>query len=135
MTSHAKDKREGNPPERLTDGRRADILLVGLGASDAAAVPQRLFGALARSTVDVPYSTLAPSQMRGAMAVLSPVVAHDFDAVDLAGRLQEAGFRGRYIVYSEDVPDERIIRSEVEHVAPDLAFDIIAMGHGPRATS
>lgn len=117
---------------RPCDIGRADILLVGLPDEDGRAVPPRLFGALAQRTRGVCYDRLEPSQLRKAAAVLSPIVTRDFDAVDLAGRLRDAGFEGQYIVYATEVADEGIIRSEVAEIAPDLAFDVVAMGRGPR---
>ena len=142
MTDDSVPDRPSSGRHRLTvpaarrghGGSRADILLVGLAHSDAEAIPQRLFGALADSTVGVPFSDLARPQIEMAMAVLSPVVAEDFDAVDLAQRLQRSGFRGRYIAYGDGIPDAGIVRGEVADAAPGLAFEIIAMG-GPRLAS
>ncbi|WP_308914999.1 hypothetical protein [Jannaschia sp. LMIT008] len=131
MTSRDK-KRELYPvprePERVT---RADILLVGMYDRDARAVPSRLFGALAQSTVEVDFVDLTAPQMADAMAVLSPLISYDFDAVELAGRLESSNFTGRYVAFALDVPNPDSIKAEVARVAPGVAFDIVSTGQGP----
>ena len=110
---------------------RADILFVGTGESEIGALPSRLFGALGKSIVGVDYDMLDTSSVAEVMAIASPVVSEGFDAVELAARLQSAGFRGRYVAYAEDDMSEAVIKADVAQVAPDVAFDLIRMDRKP----
>lgn len=56
--------------------------------------------------------------------VLSALFAADFDALDLARRLAEIGFAGRYRALTMALPNPSVIRSEVAGVAPGLDFDL-----------
>lgn len=59
--------------------------------------------------------------------ILSPLVGDDFDAVDVAVRLIELGFRGRYRAISDNLPDADLIRAEIRAFAPQLDFDLLLM--------
>lgn len=59
--------------------------------------------------------------------ILSPLLADDFDAVDVAAKLIELNFRGRYRAISDDLPNADIIRREVCNFAPQLDFDLLLM--------
>lgn len=59
--------------------------------------------------------------------ILSPLVADDFDAVDVAEKLVSLGFGGRYRAISPNLPDARLIRDELRGFAPQLDFDILLM--------
>ncbi len=59
--------------------------------------------------------------------ILSPLVADDFDAVDVAVKLIELRFQGRYRAISDDLPDADLIRQEVRNFAPQLDFDLLLM--------
>ena len=59
--------------------------------------------------------------------ILSPLVADDFDAVDVAVKLIELRFRGRYRAIADDLPDADLIRNEVRNFAPQLDFDLLLM--------
>lgn len=111
---------------------RADILLLGLNTIEAETLPSRLFGALSPGCVRIDLDMLLPDLLRDAMAILSPIVGPGFDVIEVAQRLRAANFRGRYIAYATEVAHEAMIRAEVQAAAPDLAFDIVTMGHGPR---
>lgn len=67
-----------------------------------------------------------------AMVVLSPIFGATFDAVDLAEQLHAHGYAGRYIAVVSHLPNYKVIMDEVALVAPDLSFDIVETGHGPR---
>lgn len=62
--------------------------------------------------------------------ILSPLVADDFDAVDVAIKLIELRFKGRYRVITHDMPDAALIRQEVRSFAPQLDFDLLLMPTG-----
>lgn len=57
--------------------------------------------------------------------ILSPLVADSFDVIDIAARLAELGFEGRYRALSVQASDKKVIAAEVALVAPDLDFDIL----------
>ncbi len=57
--------------------------------------------------------------------VLSPVLCGSFDCLDLALRLGELGFRGRYRAMANGLPDPWLIRQEIAESCPGLDFDIV----------
>ena len=59
--------------------------------------------------------------------ILSPLVADDFDVLDVAQRLASLGFLGRYRAISEGLFDPELIREEVRSFAPQLDFDLVVM--------
>ena len=63
--------------------------------------------------------------LREPVTVLSPVLCASFDCLDLAMRLDELGFRGRYRAMSGQLPDPWLIRREIGESCPDLDFDIV----------
>lgn len=111
--------------------KRDQILAVGLSPAQAESLPSRLFGALADSTQSIELDGLNNDRLSSAMVVLSPVVGPRFDAIDLAARLEEEGYCGRYIAFAPYLPDHAIVSREVAAVAPGLSFDIVETGRGP----
>ena len=63
--------------------------------------------------------------------ILSPLVADDFDVIDVVDKLTACGFQGRYRVIAEDLPDQDLIRREVRGHAPTLDFDLLLMPGEP----
>ncbi|MEM9708906.1 MAG: hypothetical protein AAF871_08945 [Pseudomonadota bacterium] len=59
------------------------------------------------------------------MTVLSPVLARDFDCIDLAQMLFAVGYPGQYRVFSNDLPSPKIIRTEIRSLCPGLDFDVV----------
>ena len=59
--------------------------------------------------------------------VLSPLIADDFDVIEVAIILRHLDFSGVYRVISTDIPKPTIILSEVKKVAPDLNFDLLVL--------
>lgn len=57
--------------------------------------------------------------------VLSPVLCASFDCLDLALRLGDLGFRGRYRAMASGLPDPWLIRREIAEICPALDFDIV----------
>ena len=57
--------------------------------------------------------------------VLSPLLARDFDCIDLAQMLFTLGFTGQYRVISNDLPDPRIVLAEIRALCPGLDFDVL----------
>ncbi len=59
--------------------------------------------------------------------VLSALFGNSFDALDVAKRLNQSGFAGRYRVVAMSIPSRGLIVSEVRAVAPTLDFDILML--------
>ncbi|MFO8126342.1 hypothetical protein [Yoonia sp.] len=57
--------------------------------------------------------------------IFSPLIGADFDAIEVAERLQELRFAGRYRVITEDMPNTNMVRAEVHAHAPDIDFDLL----------
>lgn len=77
--------------------------------------------------IDIDQLTADLLDTQQAEIILSPLVASNFDAVDVVSKLIEFGFRGRYRAISESLPDSDIIKTEVQHFAPQIDFDILLM--------
>lgn len=59
--------------------------------------------------------------------VLSALIARDFDAIDLARRLAEAGFTGRYRAVTASLPNRGAVVAEVRASVPNIDFDLFVM--------
>ena len=59
--------------------------------------------------------------------IFSPLVGDDFDVMEVATRLSELGYKGRYRAISQNVPNIDMIRNEVRTHAPELDFDLLPM--------
>lgn len=57
--------------------------------------------------------------------VLAPLVAKEFDVLDLTRRLREIGYAGALRAYCHPLPNVQLIRAEVRHIWPELDFDIL----------
>lgn len=57
--------------------------------------------------------------------VFSPVVAPNFDCIDLAILLHNIGFSGSYRAMAKDLPKPELIEREVSHICPRLDFSIV----------
>ena len=60
--------------------------------------------------------------------VLSPVVAKNFDCLDVAAVLHDSGFSGAYRAVTQRLPNPSIVRREVRALFPELDFDIMLAG-------
>jgi hypothetical protein len=56
--------------------------------------------------------------------VISALFAPDFDVLDLARKLVDLGFKGRYRALSAALPNPSVIRTEVAAAAPGIDFDL-----------
>lgn len=61
--------------------------------------------------------------------VVSPLMCHSFDCLDLATRLQELGYRGKYRVLAPNVTRPKMIRAEIAAQAPQVDVEILTTGH------
>ena len=60
--------------------------------------------------------------------VLSALLAPDFDVIDLALRLEELDFTGRYRAISDDLPSPGVVVAEIRQHAPGIDFDVLMIG-------
>jgi hypothetical protein len=59
--------------------------------------------------------------------VLSALMGERYDALDVAKRLSELGYRGRYRAIASALPNPSSIKAEVRAIAPDLDFDLFVI--------
>ncbi len=57
--------------------------------------------------------------------VLSSIFTPEFDALDLAQALSDAGFRGRYRALAPRLPNPGLIRREIRAICSNLDFDLL----------
>ncbi|MCC7319584.1 MAG: hypothetical protein IT542_01260 [Rubellimicrobium sp.] len=66
-------------------------------------------------------------RLAGVELVLSPLVAHHFDVLDLALHLGILGFGGMYRALAVALPRPSMVRAEVAAVAPRVDFDVFVI--------
>lgn len=59
--------------------------------------------------------------------VLSPLLARNFDCVDLAQKLAQLGYRGPYRAIDIGLPDPRMIVREIRSLVPMLDFEVLRL--------
>lgn len=59
--------------------------------------------------------------------IVSPLFANSFDASELAVRLRDLGFSGKYRALSPPLPRPRIILREIRALVPRLNFDLYVL--------
>lgn len=65
--------------------------------------------------------------------VFSPLVCAQFDCLDVAQRLTDLGYGGRYRAFSPDLPNPDLILDEIAAICPDLDFAIVLLAEVPPA--
>lgn len=107
------------------DADRLSVLVVSEGAKMAGA----MIGAVdARGVRFVELEDLAAAlSLEAADVVLSPLVSDAFDCFDVAARLAELGFSGRYRAASGHIPDPGLVRREVRATYPKLDFELVVL--------
>lgn len=77
------------------------------------------------------YSDFNPSVLRSVDPdiILSPLVARQFDALDIATALERARFPGDYRVLSPMLPNPDIIARELQSLAPSVDCGIMQIGN------
>ncbi len=78
--------------------------------------------------------SLTADLLEKTMVVLSPVFGGRFDAIDVAVRLVDHGYSGRYVAVAPQIADPSMVLREVAAFAPGLSFDIVETGRGPHDT-
>lgn len=56
--------------------------------------------------------------------VVSSVLGRNFDCVDLAEKLDEIGFRGRYRLIGHGIPQPELVLREIRSLFPSLAVEL-----------
>lgn len=87
---------------------------------DAEAAGSPLFVSFSEVTVEL-LDRVRPS------TVMSPLLAYDFDSTDLAERLQDFGYGGRYVAVAVGVPLPQLIEREVRMAAPLVNFELVTI--------
>lgn len=59
--------------------------------------------------------------------ILSPLFGDDFDALDVALRLQELAFKGRYRIVADQIRKCDAIKADISAYAPDIDFDLLVL--------
>lgn len=75
--------------------------------------------------VDFEDVTLYALESIRPQVVLSPLLGRNFDAIEIARRLQAMGYKGRYRVITDGVPDPMVVDNDVRAVAPTLDFSVM----------
>lgn len=106
----------------ITQRGRQVALLVGL-----ATAPPLLAD---WSVIHASYGAVSPvllAQVRPD-CVACPLLAAEFDAAQLAQRLEQIGFVGRLLVMAPALPDRRMVAREIASAAPGLRVEILTEG-------
>lgn len=57
--------------------------------------------------------------------VVAPLIAHDWDIIDLATRLVELGYHKTLLVASKPLPRAHLVMSEVKSICPEIDLQLI----------
>ncbi len=103
-------------------------LLVGFspspGLADTLEQDRRVVQMTTRQFMALPKSAFASLAPR---LIVSPLIAESFDALELATKLQEFGYQGRYRVVAKEVPNPELVAREIRFVAPAINFAIAGL--------
>ena len=131
-------------------GYRVSIIKPPYTSKDAGAVPSAVSGSVLVIEAAQPLGPFL-TQAPGAVMVVAPFEALDaellsrthpdcvvtplfttaFDVLDVAEKLVELGYAGRFLAVSQPLPNPRLIKSEVRAIGPNLTFDILQLPEGP----
>lgn len=98
-----------------------------LAIADAGALPRGLLDAATGAQVVVAgFDALDAALLlrHRPVLVLSRALSRRFDALDLALRLVDLGYRGRYLALAEALPSPDLVRAEVACACPSLDFAV-----------
>lgn len=99
----------------MSDGSKAVALLIGAvaGPEGALRAPFRMLDAALLAHV-------APD------TVICALLAGDSDAMTVAERLAELGWRGRLVVVAQGLPNRRMVQQELQAIAPWISVEVVA---------
>lgn len=111
---------------------RPRTLSLGLSSETLAALPAHVLAPgtpvwqLAMAALDsVEFDALDAPEL-----VISPLAEAPLDAVEIATRLQAAGFRGRYVAVGRGLKDVSLIQRDISRAAPSVSFAVVALDGG-----
>ena len=84
------------------------------GNDDRVHMPLSTFMAMDKDA----FETLSPG------SIYSPVIANEADAMELAGKLQDLGYRGEYRILAQELADPWMIMRELRDAAPDVKISL-----------
>lgn len=103
-------------PDILAVGDRSEWLSRGCALPSEASIRFVEYSALDASMLD----QMEPS------VVISPLLTSGFDCIDLAEKLEQAGFSGQYRAMSQRrIPRPDLVIQEIRQLCPTLDFDLI----------
>lgn len=75
------------------------------------------------------FHTLAPQLLleHRPDVVLSPLLAQDFDILDVVDRLVRIGFGGRLVAVTGSLPDAVAVQNEVRQQCAQFRFDLVEL--------
>lgn len=62
--------------------------------------------------------------------IVSPLLAHNFDCIDLAQLLCTLDYQGSYRAIAATLPNPKMIKREISSICPDLDFQILLLEDG-----
>lgn len=77
--------------------------------------------------IDIEDVTAAKIAEIAPKVILSPLLCRNFDALEIARRLHNMRYAGRYSVVIKDIPDPSVIDRDIRQVAPDLDFSVLTL--------
>jgi hypothetical protein len=109
------------------------VLAVGRSQDDGIATQaDRLPGARFVQFADLSAEVI---EMHQPHVVLSPLVSNGFDCVEVANKLVDSGFDGRYRAFAENLPRPELVKREIGTSFPELDFDVLVVSASPEAKS
>jgi|LULQ01.1.fsa_nt_gb hypothetical protein len=118
---------------RCADPNRAVLRILAIGPArreDEDASLVRIPG-----TEFLPFAQLTAERIHDLEpdVVISPLVTQQFDCLEVAFLLTEAGYRGRYRALAAMLPRPDMVRREVRSSFPEIDFDVVLVGPAARS--
>lgn len=115
-------------------GTGAEALRVlAVGSSNAANTNDKVGDLPGTRFVDFAELTTEMMELHRPDVVLSPLMSSGFDCVELAYRLVDSGFGGRYRAFAEDIPRPEMVKREIRRSFPGLDFDVLVVARTPES--
>ncbi len=114
-------------PQTLVDQIAADPRILVIGPSYQ--TDRFLIGWHISPRAQRPFHALAPQLLADLRpeVVLSPLLAPDFDILDVADRLIKIGFGGRLVAVTGSLPDAAAVQNEVRLHCDGFQFDLLEL--------
>lgn len=112
---------DGPPPERQQ-------VFLAVGVADRELSPE---GVEPHAVIiHAPWRSLSAALLSRVLpdAVLTPLSAPEFDAIDMAEYLHDTGYRGRLLVVAPELPDRAMVHREIAGACPGIAVEFLTSG-------